>query len=1584
MPGDHDRGVWEQVRLLREKLLDLTLRNPMLNFRPSRTNGILFEGELSEHVWRRLVEDEKGLRFQGKPDPRRLPDALPTLDDGLYDYGDPVSLAFLRERAEEELQASLIDPTRPLDQLDDVLQAADTQSLLERKLYSIRRLARTSEEELGINTLFLAMGALDWTDVDGRSCRAPLIFIPVDLEIDRAGRYSLKYDGGDVGGNPPLAAKLWELGVQLPDFAERESWNGFFDEVRAIVSSRGWTVEDDFLYLGFFNFERFVMYEDLGGSNWQDRPKPWQHELAVALLGGGFPPAESKLTDASDLDRVRPAESSYEVFDADACQLLVLERVKEGHSILVEGPPGTGKSQTIANLIAEAVANGKTVLFVAAKRAAVDVVYRRLAEKGLAAMCLDLHAKTASRKGFFEELDRTLRTRVQMDGQSPLVERLEDTRRRLNELSAAVNDPVPPFGISPYTAMGRLSGLPPVDEEDLKAPIRFEDLAGFEEHRIQALLPLVEDLQAALPSDGPACQEPFYRCGLDSITPTLRLQIRQAVEGACVALADAWGQARRAAAILHVPEPAKPSEVAVLAACAQLADEAPPHEGVDLTPEAWRTAEPAIRETIAMLREHHGIARSLGSFFERDPLEEDWSPWATPLILRRDAFFRWFYKDYRQAVRNYRERLSGLQRPSADEMAGRAKAVLRGQELRRSLRSKTESLAPLFGVQWKGCQTDPDTLELLLRWALELRSEVEGGKLPQGLLAFLSGGDLKKGIEAARLAQRSVEAARLAFEEACRLLRFSALAWASAPWAKLEAKLHTWREHLDGLDAEIRRNKARQAVREAGLKILRAADEWPLAGRRLTNAFLRTYYEGVLDEAWKRRPPLRSFDRTAHEKTIEEFRRLDDQKLEYNALVVRTRHSKGVPRHAVAGSGLAKIRGEMQKRSRHMPIRKAMAVAGPDVQRIKPVFLMSPLTVAIHLPPEMPQFDLVVFDEASQIRPEEALCSIVRGRQLVVVGDTRQMPPTSFFDRVWADQEADDEDEDVQAGLQARGLESILDLMSARASDPVRRPDLRWHYRSVHPSLIEPSNRHVYGGRLVVFPSPSRDCDGHRVGIVFHRVAGQYHPGARQRVNPKEAEAVLHAVREHLVRSPELSLLVVAMNVQQSNLIDRGLQGLRLQEPDLFRAYDERHPNEPLSVKNLENVQGDERDVVMISVTYGPDETGRVAQRFGPILQEGGERRLNVLFSRARVRCEVFSSMSASDVQVGPDSDRKGLAFFREYLAYAETGRFTIDPPVEGTTDSPLEEELVRFLRANGFEADLHVGEGSCRVDVAVRDPDRPSRYALGIQCDGPAYHSARTARDRDKLRQRVLESRGWRLHRVWSHEWWTRRAEEERRLLEALRADLDEARPAPSPAADPAPVAAEVADPPTELPEVEEVPVEETPAAWLPPYWVAQGVEADPVPAIVAQEGPICHELLQVRLRDWLGYRRSGAYVQRDIDAIVREALMRGVVVQIDDAYLLPDADPRSVARDWSACDPVLKQAKHVTRVELRSALYQLLRSAGSVSADAAAREVWRLLGFQRVGREAIHKAQTVIDQALGEGWARVSADGALRPAEP
>ncbi|MEJ5170441.1 MAG: DUF4011 domain-containing protein, partial [Fimbriimonadales bacterium] len=993
MSGDNGAPVREQVRQLREKLLDLTLRNPMLNFRPSRRSGVVLEGELFDHVWRRLIEDGRTLRFQGKPDPgnRNLPTRNPS--EELHDYGDPVSLLFLEEAAEAELDASMTNPALPRNQLDDVLQAADTRRALENKLTHIRRLARTSEEELGINTLFLAMGALDWVDQDGRACRAPLVFVPVDLEVDRFGRTGMKYDGGDVGANRPLQAKLAEFGLTLPDLAERETMDGYFEEVQAIVRSRGWAVDPNFLYLGFFNFERFVMYEDLRGAGWPEGRKPENHELAIALLRDGFPPAQSKLTDESHLDAVRPPRDSYEVFDADACQLLVLERVKEGHSILVEGPPGTGKSQTIANLIAEAVARDKTVLFVAAKRAAVDVVARRLKEKGLERMCLDLHAKTASRRGFFEELSATMVEHVKATSQQPLVDRLQEIRQELNKLSAAVNEPVEPFGVSPFVAMGRLAALPPADPEDLRAGIQFADLASFEAHRIQQLVPLVESLQELLPESGPACDAPFYRCALEGITPMLRLQIEEAVNDACNKLTAARRACEEAARLLQVPQPSVPREVGNLEKCANVAAEAPPHEGVDLTLDHWRTAEPSIRAAIALLRELRLVEGAVGTVFENGVLEEDWRPWAQPLVLRRDSLFRWFYRDYRDAARSYRSKLASPVRHSAAELADRTRAVLRGQELRRHVRELEATIRPFFGVQWQGCRTDPDNLELLLDWVLRVRSEVEGSALPRGLLAFLTGGRLQEGLNAVQRAQKAAVAARAACEQACSLLQFSGLAWAESAWTSLENQFQTWRDHLGELDDEIRRNLARARVRDVGLKILRAADNWPRARRRLVTALLRTYYEGVLEEARKRRPELLRFERTSHEKAIEEFRRLDDLKLQYNAQVVRELHSKRVPRHMVAGSPLWKIRAEAQKKTRHMSIRKAMSIAGPDIQRIKPVFLMSPLTVAIHLPPELPPFDLVVFDEASQIRPEEALCSIIRGRQLVVVGDTRQMPP---------------------------------------------------------------------------------------------------------------------------------------------------------------------------------------------------------------------------------------------------------------------------------------------------------------------------------------------------------------------------------------------------------------------------------------------------------------------------------------------------------------------------------------------------------------------------------------------------------------
>ncbi|MFD2857575.1 AAA domain-containing protein [Seohaeicola zhoushanensis] len=462
------------------------------------------------------------------------------------------------------------------------------------------------------------------------------------------------------------------------------------------------------------------------------------------------------------------------------------------------------------------------------------------------------------------------------------------------------------------------------------------------------------------------------------------------------------------------------------------------------------------------------------------------------------------------------------------------------------------------------------------------------------------------------------------------------------------------------------------------------------------------------------------------------------------------------------------IRGEIGRKSRHKPIRWVMKNAGSMVQRIKPVMLMSPISVAQFLPPGTVTFDLLVIDEASQIRPEDALGVIARARQIVVVGDQKQLPPTSFFDRLVDDGDGEEEDEDIPAGATAADMESILSLCEARG---LRSRMLEWHYRSRDPSLIRVSNAEFYGDNLVLPPSPLQLDPNY--GLKFRRVPGVYARGKtateRAGTNKIEAQYIVQAVVEHARNSPDLSLGVVAFSKAQSDTLTEALEYERRRDP-VLDAFLREGRAEDVFVKNIENVQGDERDVILISVGYGPQEpNGRLASMsFGPINGEGGERRLNVLFSRARIRCEVFASFDPGDIDPSRSS-REGPRVLKRFLDFAKSGIIEERIATGLDADSPFEEDVARVIRSLGYEADLQVGTAGFRIDIGVRHPERPGQYIVAVECDGATYHSALWARERDRLRQDVLESLGWRFHRIWSTDWFLRREHEVRRLAEAL-----------------------------------------------------------------------------------------------------------------------------------------------------------------------------------------------------------------------
>lgn len=564
----------------------------------------------------------------------------------------------------------------------------------------------------------------------------------------------------------------------------------------------------------------------------------------------------------------------------------------------------------------------------------------------------------------------------------------------------------------------------------------------------------------------------------------------------------------------------------------------------------------------------------------------------------------------------------------------------------------------------------------------------------------------------------------------------------------LRLRLHWAAQNEELLDHWLEYRRLRKRLADLGFAaVILAVENQTLAANRANDACLLGLMDLWAKQILENNPALAQFSGKDQEAIRARFAEIDNQltKLQRQQLAAKI-DQHNVPEGNNSGkvkdrTQLALLKHEAGKKTRHESIRSLMLRAPEALQGLKPCFMMSPMAVAQYLPAGKVHFDIIVMDEASQMRPEEALGAISRGSQLVVVGDPKQLPPTSFFSR-----QGGDDDEDSDETSLAQDSESILE--AAMPLFKLRR--LRWHYRSRHESLIAFSNKAFYDSNLVVYPSPHRESN--EFGVKFVRVSrGRF---VEQR-NIEEAEIVAKAIEHHLLHRSEESLGVVAMNVKQAEQIDRTLEQLAKQNLALQEALSRnKEIDEPLFIKNLENVQGDERDVIYISTTYGPMEIGgSVPQRFGPINGADGWRRLNVLFTRSKKRMQVFASFTASDV-IAIGTSSRGVLALRDFLQFAESGHMPHIRETGRASDSDFEVAVIEELERHGYQCEPQVGVAGFFIDLAVRDPGQPGRYLMGIECDGAAYHSAKSARDRDRLRQSVLEQLGWRIRRIWSVDW--------------------------------------------------------------------------------------------------------------------------------------------------------------------------------------------------------------------------------------
>ena len=1262
---------------------------------------------------------------------RLLDAAIKAWKNQLVDLTARNNLLYFRD-----LKAGTLDFTGKTDHIDRLLSGGDVdlarvfsaevpRTAFAKRARTIRGKAKELYEERGLETMFVAHALATWEEPDEerrRAPSAPVILVPVSLELvaPGSGDFTMRL-AGEPRINPTLLRKLEatfgvpvaaeEFDIQLIDATSVEALETILPRLQQLAHTIPGFEIDRRTVLGTFSYAKLPMVLDLDRA----REELAAHDLIAALCGDADARRALRERNATgepiaiDQPDSSPPSAEHLVLDADSSQSHAINTVLAGRDLIIQGPPGTGKSQTIANLIAALVADGKTVLFVAEKRAAIDAVYKRLRKVGLEQLLLDMHDGQKQRAPFAQELMAAIQ-RHRGHGELDLDDqhrRLVRARHDLNARDIAQHAIRDPFGLSVYQARARREGLPTAAQSEL--------LYGKDE-----LLAL----------------------GTVAVAEARRL-LRQ------------WFG---------------------LGAADLYAADVPWSHSVARGTEASTRALAAVRragETVPRIvsaRERHTAETGL-------PTPTSPSDWARQLDLVEAVRDTTVYVG--EAL--YSEDLEVLCDQLGPTIEGgwvRTRSHLGSAEYRAAKRMLKAALTD------QGRALDRDDLFGTLQSARDRQAQWRAA----------AGGDATPQVTVSlHEARRTEQELTFALDEVAGFA--PTLKLADSTWDDLTGKLGAMARDTVGASTMGEVNQVQDALRDLGLaalldEIRREGLGLDLALARLEYVWLSSiveYYE--LTDRWVSAVK-------GPEQTVAEFQELDRGHIASGpARVLRACATASVAvrdeHHEQAL--LVERQAKLKPRSRrHLPIREFFAQA-PDVLRaLKPCWAMSPLVVSQTLPAQRELFDVVIFDEASQVTPADAIPAILRGRQLVIAGDSRQLPPTAFFAQ--ATDEEDEDDVPVHAGTV--GYESVLDALGGLVPERM----LTWHYRSEDERLIAFSNAHIYHRSLTTFPGVHTD------DVIRHELV-QWQPSedGSEDTSSSEVDRVVDLIIDHAFNRPHESLGVIAMGLKHAERIAEELRHRRDEvraaptDPDAYMAdddpedddatvgpieltalldefFDERR-DEPFFIKNLERVQGDERDAIILTVGYGKEPaTGRMLYRFGPLLNDGGERRLNVAVTRAKRRMVVVSSFSADDLE--PTKLHKdGAKLLRAYLAYAATegrdlGNETDLPPEL----NPFEIAVRDTLAAHDVGLTAQFGVSGYRIDFAAQHPAEPGRFVLAIECDGASYHSSPTARERDRLRQQHLERLGWRFCRIWSSDWFNDRDREIARVLRAYRAAVDHA----------------------------------------------------------------------------------------------------------------------------------------------------------------------------------------------------------------
>jgi len=1545
-------SIHSKLEASRKELLDLGLRNPLLNYKTPKGKGLRIVQEKSEFIYDILVRQNKAMTFLGIPDKKgkKNADDLPEIDFELPELEQPT---------EESYQ-------------DTKLQTPETEQKLQTRLLNTYYFSRTSIEEQGVNILYLALGKLKWYESGNVELPryAPLLLVPVELERSSAQeRFRLRYTGSDIGPNLSLQAKMKaDFNITIPDLPESEDIDvpSYFNLINGHIQKEElWFIESDEIELGFFSFGKFMIYNDLDIQKWPSTNQPGVHKNISALFEHGFDTSyQSEEEDLKDLDAETDANDLFKVVDADSSQMQAILAVNGGHNLVIQGPPGTGKSQTISNIIANAVGQGKTVLFVAEKMAALEVVKRRLDSIQLGETCLELHSHKANKRDLLGELKRI------MELGRPAVSQLEQdvqllavSRDELNKYCQAVNAAIAQSGLTANQVIGFLLQVDNEIGQQRLLKIFVPDIENYNSERINAASATCDRLQARLKDIGMPQNLLFWGSDMTALLPHEKSAVLEKLYVSNTAITELQELLTKISASTLLPVAENIASLKFLLNQLELASKAPDIVDLNIVSDMWLLKRQDIKDLLAAGDE----LDSLYSSYKDKLIPEAWSQDILDirqnLVVHGNKWYKFLIGSYRKA----NQRLASLLRvPLPVDVSERLNIVDTISNARR-LENEIVTLEPLamslFGKRWLKQKTDWNAINVAAEFLVEVHQQSLENLLAPNFFDFLRlhrstaeitslADDLRQGVE-------NINSTREDAFDALQLNELRSVKQSEIIPMTFRAQSAFWKQRAERfaeLQLSIDWNNLSNSAENAGYGFLvNVATSWEHAAQWLKTALLKTWYEYLIEQAFKANPPLTLFERVSHETVVDQFRRLDQLNMVYNRARVALKHWESIPKQN-AGGQVNVLKTEFNKRTRHMAIRKLVEEAGAAMQAIKPVWMMSPMSIANFLPPASIEFDLVIFDEASQVRPVDALGAIMRGSQLIVVGDTKQLPPTSFFDKL----NTDIEDEDNQTA----DMQSILGMCDSQGAPSSM---LKWHYRSRHESLITLSNHEFYENKLVIFPSPgSRQS----LGLRFHHLADAIYDRGKTRTNPIEAEKVAQAIIAHAKNTPQLSLGVVAFSTSQMQAIQAAIEIQRRQHSEV-ESFFTSHPHEPFFIKNLENVQGDERDVIYISIGYGRIDNGTVPMSFGPLNNEGGERRLNVLITRAKMRCEVFTNITAQDIRIGENA-KFGIRSLKSFLYFAQFAKFerTIEPIV--TEIRPFEEEVMKQLTSRGYVVRNKVGTSGFYLDLAVVDEENPGRYILGIECDGQNYAKARSASDRDRLREQVLEMFGWNIYRVWSTDWYRNPERELTRLINAIdqamtmTASIDQEL--------------NVYEEEQRLLEREyqEEVVQQTNYYQLAQLPIAIGQQemhlhsfgnlAVWISDVVKIEGPIHFDEMARRMVEAAGVSKVGSRIKYTLTEACRIAEQSNIIKMRGDFLWHPEMET-PVIRDRSLLNGTSRRIQFIAPEEIKKAIQKVVTESIAIVDEAAAGLVAKLFGFTRVTEEMKQLLLVAIKSAEAEG---------------